>query len=171
MLSPRVGNGASRKADRFDASSFSATVPRIQAGRRPKSVQNKIQLSCSRLRRQTGCLERSPTTSRHPAKSLYSRVLRPTVVTTMTLATCLSCRQHAPTTSTPLGEGARRADEGCIFSDLKVFADRHLSHRSGGLTLIACRHFSPWGRSRSVYARPFPVSERSCEFRSDDARA
>ena len=112
-----------------------------------------------------------PTTFTHPAKSLYRRELRSTMVSTLTLATRLGSRQQAPTTSPPGGEGARRADEGNIVCDIRIFADRHLSHKSRSHTLIACRHFSPWGRSRSAHVRLLPVSEKMCESRSSRKRA
>ena len=118
----------------------------------------------------SGFSGRSPTTFTHPAKSLYRRELRSTLVVTMTSATCLSSRQQAPTTSPPGREGARRADEGDFPRDIRVFADRHLSCRSRGRPLIACRHFSPWGRSRSVYAGLLTVGEKMCECRRDGAR-
>ena len=149
-----------READPFDASPFSATVPRIQK-----------RLKKEWLHRRTGCSGQGPTTFTHPAKSLYRRGLRSTTVVTKTSPPCLSSRQKGPTTSPPGGEGARRADEGDFLFDIKVFADRHLSCRSRGRPLIACRHFSPWGRSRSVYVGLLTVNEKMCECRRDRARA
>ena len=112
-----------------------------------------------------------PTTFTHPAKSLYRRRLRSTMVSILTLATRLGSQQQAPTTSPPGGEGARIRYEGDIVCDIRIFADRHLSHKSRSQTLIACRHFSPWGRSRSAHARLLPVSEKMCEYRSSRKRA
>ena len=62
-------------------------------------------------------------------------------------------------------------DEGDIFCDIRIFADRHLSRKSPARPLIACRHFSPWGRSRSVYVGLLTVNEKMCECRRDGARA
>ena len=82
----------------------------------------------------SGFSGRSPTTFIHPAKSLYRRRLRSTMALTMTSATCLSSRQQAPTTSPPWGESARRADEGDILCDIKIFADRRLPYKCLGYT-------------------------------------
>ena len=110
-----------READPFDASPFSATVPRIQK-----------RLKKEWLHRRTGCSGQGPTTFTHPAKSLYRRGLRSTTVVTKTSPPCLSSRQKGPTTSPPGGEGARRADGGDFLLDIRVFADRHLSCRCRG---------------------------------------
>ena len=103
-------------------------------------------------------------------EELGSSSLPPTVVLTMTLATCLNSRSQAPTTSPPGGEGARRADEGDIFNDIKFFANRHLSHEIPGRPLIACRHFSPWGRSPSIHGRLLTASVKICDPRRAPSR-